>query len=136
MLMLLYHTAVAREASNFLNEVRPSMPSMSMGRARWSTEGGSIFSVADGRRLAQEPVRQPTPFEAMRQNRVAKATLETPLVAGIRCAMSTCHIIMWDPGLLIPSRYLRHFWELSVVSEQGSLRSLYQMYRRKSGMPV
>lgn len=62
------------------------MPSMSLGRARWSTEDGSIFSVADGKRLAQEPVRQPTPFEAMRQNRVAKATLETPLVAGMRCA--------------------------------------------------
>ena len=76
--------AAAREASNFLNEVRPSMPSTSLGRARWSTEGGSIFSVADGKRLAQEPVRQPTPFEALRHSRVSKATLESPLVAGYR----------------------------------------------------
>lgn len=103
---------VAREATNFLNEVRPSMPSMSLGRARWSTADGSIFSVADGRRLAQEPVRQPTPFEAMRQNRVAKATLETPLIAGMRllpiftpgrAMMWGTILAMWGTGALVMS---------------------------------
>lgn len=70
------------------------MPSMSLGRARWTTEGGSIFSVADGRRLAQEPVRTPTPFERLRQSRVTKATLESPLVAGYRWALRMRHNIL------------------------------------------
>jgi len=44
----------------------------------------SIFSVADGRRLANEPVRHLTAFEAARAARVAKHSVETPLVAGLR----------------------------------------------------
>lgn len=44
----------------------------------------SIFSVADGRRLASEPVRHLTAFEAARAARVARCAAETPLVAGIR----------------------------------------------------
>ena len=47
---------------------------------RWETPDGSIFSVADGRRLAQEPVRLPTAFEAARQRKIERATMETPLV--------------------------------------------------------
>ena len=54
---------------------------------RWETPDGSIFSVADGRRLAQEPVRLPTAFEAARQRKIDRATLETPLVR-LRCAQS------------------------------------------------
>ncbi len=49
-------------------------------RRRWETSGGSIFSVADGRRLAQEPVRLPTAFEAARQRKIDRAVTETPLV--------------------------------------------------------
>lgn len=57
---------------------------------RWETPDGSIFSVADGRRLAQEPVRLPTAFEAARQRKIDRATMETPLVR-LRCAQSaTC----------------------------------------------
>lgn len=55
---------------------------------RWSVDGASIFSVADGKRLAQEPPRLPTAFEAARMNRVSKAALDTPLLNGYRQAPS------------------------------------------------
>lgn len=49
-----------------------------------STRPASIFSVADGRRLANEPVRHLTAFEAARAARVARHAAESPLVAGLR----------------------------------------------------
>ena len=49
-----------------------------------SSRPASIFSVADGRRLANEPVRHLTAFEAARAARVARHAAETPLVAGLR----------------------------------------------------
>lgn len=52
---------------------------------RWSIGDASIFSVADGKRLAQEPPRLPTAFEAARMNRVTRAALESPLLSGYRC---------------------------------------------------
>ena len=60
---------------------------VSLGRARWTHDGGSganIFSVADGKRLAQEPVKHLTAFEVARSKRVAALAQETPLLAGIR----------------------------------------------------
>ncbi len=36
---------------------------------RWANADGSIFSVADGARLAQEPVKVPSAWEAARLNR-------------------------------------------------------------------
>lgn len=60
---------------------------VSLGRARWTHDGGSgasIFSVADGRKLASEPARHATAWEAARAARVARASIETPLLAGVR----------------------------------------------------
>lgn len=60
---------------------------VSLGRARWTHDGGSganIFSVSDGKRLAQEPVRHVSAFEAARAKRVAALAHETPLMAGVR----------------------------------------------------
>lgn len=57
---------------------------MLVGPGRWETADGSIFSVADGRRLAQEPVRLPTAFEAARQHKIERAAIETPLVRSPR----------------------------------------------------
>jgi hypothetical protein len=60
---------------------------VSLGRARWTHDGGahaSIFSVADGKRLAAEPARHATAWEAARAARVARAAVETPVVAGMR----------------------------------------------------
>ena len=54
---------------------------VSFGRARWNVEdGSSIWSVADGKRLAQTPIREPTAFEANRLRKIATASAETPLV--------------------------------------------------------
>lgn len=57
---------------------------VSLGRARWTVSDASIFSVADGKRLAQTPVRVPTAFEAARMGKINKAALDTPLVSGYR----------------------------------------------------
>lgn len=51
---------------------------------RWSSDGTSIFSVADGHALAQTPPKEPTHFERIRAERLARAQLETPLVRGLR----------------------------------------------------
>ena len=51
---------------------------------RWSSDGTSIFSVADGRTLALTPPKEPTHFERIRAERLARAQLETPLVRGLR----------------------------------------------------
>ena len=51
---------------------------------RWVADGASIFSVADGKELAQTPYKQPTPYERIRANRIARSQLETPLVRGMR----------------------------------------------------
>ena len=64
-----------------------SMTELLPAHCRWETPDGSIFSVADGRRLAQEPVRLPTAFEAARQRKIDRATLGTPLVRR-HCAQS------------------------------------------------
>jgi hypothetical protein len=75
-----------------------------MGRAKWeapAVAGGeaaaaaaeaaapgstraSIFSVADGRRLAQEPVRHLTAFEAARAARVSEAAVDARTLAGLQ----------------------------------------------------
>lgn len=57
---------------------------VSFGRARWSSDGASIFSVADGKELAQTPHRPPTPFERIRGERLARAQLASPIVQGYR----------------------------------------------------
>lgn len=55
-----------------------------MGPFRWTSDGASIFSVDDGKRLAQTPVKEPTRFERIRADRIARQQLETPLVRGVR----------------------------------------------------
>lgn len=57
---------------------------VSLGRARWTVDNTSIFSVADGKRLAQTPVRVPTAFEAARLRKIDKAAVESPLLQGYR----------------------------------------------------
>ena len=51
---------------------------------RFTTHDASIFSVAEGAKLAQTPPKQITHFEQLRANRIAKAALETPLLNGMR----------------------------------------------------
>lgn len=51
---------------------------------RWTSDGASIFSVADGKELAQTPHKEPTPFERIRGERLARAQLESPIVQGYR----------------------------------------------------
>lgn len=56
----------------------------SLGRARWTTEDASIFSVADGKRLVNTPTKATSVYENIRAVKIQRAALETPTVAGYR----------------------------------------------------
>lgn len=51
---------------------------------RWTVDDASIFSVDDGKRLAQTPHKPLTFYERIRLEKQQKAAIETPLVKGIR----------------------------------------------------
>ena len=51
---------------------------------RWTVDNASIFSVDDGKRLAQTPHKPLTFYERIRLEKQQKAAIETPLVKGIR----------------------------------------------------
>ena len=70
-------------------------------RCRWTSDGASIFSVDDGKRLAQTPVKEPTAFERIRADRIARQQLETPLVRGMRL------LPVFTPGRCTPPRLSR-----------------------------
>jgi len=57
---------------------------VSFGRARWSVDDASIFSVDDGKRLAQTPHKPSTFYERIRLEKQQKAAMETPLLQGYR----------------------------------------------------
>ncbi|KAK9798560.1 hypothetical protein WJX73_006163 [Symbiochloris irregularis] len=59
-------------------------PQVSFGRARWDADGVSIFSVQEGKTMAQTPQRLPTAFEAKRAAKISQAALDSPLVQGYR----------------------------------------------------
>ena len=51
---------------------------------RWTVGDASIFSVDDGKRLAQTPHKPLTFYERVRLEKQHKASIETPLVQGYR----------------------------------------------------
>ena len=53
-------------------------------KCRWTVDNASIFSVDDGKRLAQTPHKPLTFYERIRLEKQQKAAIETPLVKGIR----------------------------------------------------
>lgn len=58
---------------------------VSFGRGRWNAHGASIFSVQDGKRLAQTPVKETmVPWEQARHAKIVAASRETPLLFGYR----------------------------------------------------
>ncbi len=59
--------------------------SVSFGRGRWNAHGASIFSVQDGKRLAQTPVKETmVPWEQARHAKIIAAARQTPLLWGYR----------------------------------------------------
>lgn len=63
---------------------RQGTAKVSMGRSRWSSDGASIFSIADGKRLAQTPPKEPTNWELNRARKIAKAAVDERVVQGLR----------------------------------------------------
>lgn len=79
---------------------------------RWTADGASIFSVADGKKLAQTPPKLPTQWEINRQRKIAKAAVDSRVVSGMRLmpeytparAMLWGTIIaLWGTGALVAS---------------------------------
>ena len=77
---------------------------------RWEADGASIFSVADGKKLAQTPPKLPSQWELNRQRKIAKAAVDSRVVSGIRLmpeytpgrAMLWGTILaMWGTGALV-----------------------------------
>jgi hypothetical protein len=60
--------------------------------SRWSADGASIFSVNDGKRLAQTPVREPSAWEASRARKIAQAAQVDKRVVQVQITrrMGTC----------------------------------------------
>ena len=80
-------TATTTTTNSSAVSTSSSSSSRSVSTTTSSSRPASIFSVADGRRLANEPVRHLTAFEAARAARVARhatAEAESKLVAGLR----------------------------------------------------
>lgn len=82
----------------------------SLGRSRWVVDDVSIFSVADGKRLASTPPSGATYYENLRMNKIQRAALETPTVAGYRllpeftpgrAMMWGTILAMWGTGALV-----------------------------------
>ena len=65
------------------NTCQPEVITASAPR-RWTVDDASIFSVADGKKLAQTPYKPPTFYERLRAEKQQRAALETPLVRGMR----------------------------------------------------
>ncbi|KAL6776329.1 hypothetical protein ACKKBG_A20695 [Auxenochlorella protothecoides x Auxenochlorella symbiontica] len=57
---------------------------VSFGRSRWSSDNTSIFSVADGKRMAATPPKPLNNYEVIRHAKIQRAALESPQVAGLR----------------------------------------------------
>jgi hypothetical protein len=56
---------------------------ISLGRGRWDAGDGSIFSVADGKRLAAMP-QKVTHYDGLRAAKIERAALSSPQLAGMR----------------------------------------------------
>jgi hypothetical protein len=77
--------------------------SFSLGRGRWTAEDVSIFSVADGKRMASTPAAPINNYENIRMIKIQKAAMETPTVAGYRVLpeLTPGRAMLWGTVLAI-----------------------------------
>lgn len=76
---------------------------VNMGRMRWTSDGVSIFSVADGKELASTPAKALNHYESIRMNKIQRAALQTPTVAGYRLLpeMTPGRALLWGSILAV-----------------------------------
>jgi hypothetical protein len=77
---------------------------VNMGRMRWTSDGVSIFSVADGKELASTPAKPLNHYENIRMQKIQKAALQTPTVLGgyrVLPAMTPGRALLWGTVLAI-----------------------------------
>ncbi len=75
-----------------------------MGRMRWTSDGVSIFSVADGKELASTPAKPLNHYENIRMQKIQKAALQTPTVLGgyrVLPEMTPGRALLWGTMLAI-----------------------------------
>jgi hypothetical protein len=87
-----------------------------LGRTKWNLEGVSIFSVEDGKRLAQTPTKASTAAEARLAARLARAAADSPLVAGYRLLplLTPNRAFMWGTILAV--------WSTATITLVGAKR--------------
>lgn len=86
---------------------------VSMGRMRWTSDGVSIFSVADGKKLAETAPKPLNHYENIRMMKIQKAAMQTPTVLGGyrllpemtpgRALMWGTIVAVWGTGALVMS---------------------------------
>ncbi len=77
---------------------------VNMGRMRWTSDGVSIFSVADGKELASTPAKPLNHYENIRMRKIQKAALQTPTVLGgyrVLPEMTPGRALLWGTVLAI-----------------------------------
>lgn len=86
---------------------------VNMGRMRWTSDGVSIFSVADGKKLASTEPKPLNHYENIRMTKIQKAAMQTPTVLGGyrvlpemtpgRALMWGTIVAVWGTGALVMS---------------------------------
>lgn len=77
---------------------------VSLGRSRWMSEDVSIFSVADGKRMANTQPKALNHYDSIRMSKIRKAALETPTVLGglrVLPEMTPGRALMWGSILAV-----------------------------------
>eukprot|EP00890_Picochlorum_soloecismus_P002299 jgi/Picsp_1/306/NSC_00305-R1_protein len=75
-----------------------------LGRNKWVSDGVSIFSVADGKKLAGTETKALNHYENIRMMKIQKAALETPTVLGGLRVLPECtpgRALMWGTVLAL-----------------------------------
>lgn len=75
-----------------------------LGRNKWVSDGVSIFSVADGKKLASTETKALNHYENIRMMKIQKAALETPTVLGGLRVLPECtpgRALMWGTVLAL-----------------------------------
>jgi hypothetical protein len=77
---------------------------IALGRNKWVSDGVSIFSVADGKKLASTETKALNHYENIRMMKIQKAALETPTVLGGLRVLPECtpgRALMWGTVLAL-----------------------------------
>lgn len=107
------HTSSVHPTPRLPTTFSGGMSRVSMGRARWATtDNTSIFSIAEGKKLASTPAEATTRYSQIRAEKIQRAQLATPTLRGVRLLPTFTPgrallwgsvLAMWGTGALVAS---------------------------------